>query len=176
MCGGEEIVLCSTATGQLRRPALTLLLEVQRTIVHSHMPSLPDHFWYIAQQGSCPSTTTTAAWGFNIPYWCSAKGWTQNLELFAWLAQYQGSQVCWPVALLSAFFGAVLAGTCDQKKASQTMSFTRSTSSLLYLYLCLSHSGKVLNELAWHHSTFGIVVKRCDPENMQLCVWFYSHE
>lgn len=30
-----------------------------------------------------------------------------------------------------------------KKKVSQSMSFTRSTSSLQYLYLCLSHSGKV---------------------------------
>lgn len=36
-----------------------------------------------------------------------------------------------------------LPGLFDQKKVSQSINFTRSTSSLQYLYLCLSHSGKV---------------------------------
>lgn len=119
-----------------------------------------------------PVPPPTAAWGFNIPYWCSAKGWTQNLELFAWLAQYQGSQVCWPVALLSAFFGAIPARTVWPKKSVPKHEFHKVHKlPSVYLYLCLSCSGKVLNGLAWYHSAFGIVVKRSDPENMHAILF-----
>lgn len=66
-----------------------------------------------------------------------------------------------------------LPGLFDQKKSVPKHEFHK-VRKLSSVYL--SHWGKVLNGLAWHHSTSGIVMKRSHPENMQLWVQFYSHE
>lgn len=123
-----------------------------------------------------PVPLPTAAWGFYIPYWCSAGVGCRIYSSLHGLHTVRTPRCAdlWIYWLHSLVLS--LPGLCDQKRVSQSMSFTRSTSSLLYLYLCLSHSGKSLNGLAWHHGTSGIVVKRSDPENMQLCIRFYAHE
>ena len=45
------------------------------------------------------------------------RGGSRNYSSVAWLAQYQGSQVCWLAALVAAFFGALLAGTVCMKRS-----------------------------------------------------------
>lgn len=116
-----------------------------------------------------PATPPTAARGLSNPSGAllRVQSWSSSvrtLTCVVWRCQQPHSLM---LSLLGLF---------AQREVSQSRSVTGSSGSLLYPHLCLLHTVEVSNGLAWHHRTLGTVMERSDPENMQVCRWFYSYE